>query len=377
MKKILFFIESLQLGGSEKSLINLLSYLDYEEYDIHLMVSKRGGCFEILAPSHLKIEESTGIKIGIFPRIKYKILRLCNYKKKYHNAQLFWQSVTKSIPIQQGEYDVAIAWAQGFATYFVGEKIKAKKKYAWVNTDYQKAGYNCKRDLPVYNKFDKVVGVSIFVKDGMQNFLDKEKVIYIRDIVDPEDIISKAKEVSPSLQFEEELINIVSVGRLSKPKQFNLSIETAKRLIDDGYKIKWYIIGEGSERLYLEGLIKGYQLQNKVILLGYRENPYPYINACDIYVQTSSFEGLGMTVIEAKILCKPIVSTNFPTASEILENGKLGIITEMNVESVSEGIKKFIDDDVFKKKIIDELGKVKDVEKEKTLSEIKKLFDSE
>lgn len=374
MKKILFFVESLHCGGAERSLLSLLNNLDYIGYEVRLMVLKEGGEFEQFVPKHLTIE-SVAINLSLIARIKFKIARILNFKKKTHNAQLFWKIAKNEVPKLESNFDVAIAWGQGFATYFVAEKVIAKKKFAWVNIDFEKAGYNSAIDKFIYKKFDTVVGVSEFVKISMQKFLPLNKVISIRNIIDSEDILVRAKE-KPSIQFFKNRTNLVSIGRLATQKGFELSIQAAKILLDTGIEFCWYIIGEGNERAYLEKLIKDNNLEKSFILLGFRNNPYPYIKECDIYVQTSHFEGLGRTLIEASILNKPIVTTNFPTAFSILEHNKTGVITEMNPEAIALGIQSIVNNIAFKEHLIENLKNQVDNEKEKTLKEFKSLIES-
>ena len=374
MKKILFFVESLHCGGAEKSLLSLLNNMDYTDYDIKLMVFKKGGEFEKFVPKHIKIE-SVNYKAGVVERLKFKLFKLADIKNKNHNAQLFWQSVKNKLPKKEEYYDIAISWGQGFATYYVSQKINADKKLAWVNIDYQKAGYNWKEDLYKYQEFDTVVGVSDFVKESMQKFLPQDKVIAIRNIIDPDEIRTRGKH-SKSIEFNNNQINIISVGRLAKQKGFELAIRAMKILQNGGYKAHLYIIGEGQEREFLENEIEIANIQHNCTLLGFRENPYPYMNDCDIYLQSSWFEGLGRTIIEAGLLSKPIVTTNFPTAASILTHEKTGLIVEMNPEAIATGLKRIIDDKKFKELLISNLNKQDDKEKAKTLTAVYKLFNA-
>jgi len=128
--------------------------------------------------------------------------------------------------------------------------------------------------------------------------------------------------------------------------------------------IQWYIIGEGKERKSLEKLIHHNKLDSIFFLLGYKENPYPYMKSCDIYVQTSLFEGLGLTLIEASILQKPIVTTNFPTAHSIISHNKTGLICEMNSQSIAKSISNYIDNPQLKQKIVTNLKMMKNNDKE-------------
>lgn len=372
MTKILIFIESLYCGGAEKSLMSLLDNMDYNNYDVTLMVLKSGGEFEKFVPENIKKEE-LNFNLNSFDRAKFKLLRFLNINKLNHNAQLFWQSVNSKVPENKSKYDVAIAWGQGFATYYVSQKVNATKKIAWVNIDYKKAGYNWKKDLKIYKKFEKVIGVSEFVTESMQKFLPKEQVLFIRDIIDPAEIKSKGL-LPKKVNFDNSKINIVSVGRLAKQKGFELAIGSIKILKEKKYNVHLYIIGEGQERNFLENEIKLANLENDCTLVGFDENPFSYINDCDIYLQSSWFEGLGRTIIEAGLLCKPIVTTNFPTAFSILENNKTGLITEMDSISISKSIEKLLSDTNLKDELIENLKNQEDKEKEKTLSLIYNLL---
>lgn len=374
MKKILFFVESLHCGGAERSLLSLLNNLDYTGYDVHLMVAKRGGEFEKFVPKLLDIE-SISINLSIFSRLKYKALRFLDKKKRYHKAQLFWQSVKSDIPVASDKYDVAISWGQGFATYFVAEKVNATKKFAWVNVDYKKAGYDSDRDLPIYNKFERVVGVSQYVQEIMQQFLQIDKVIAIRNVIDPDDILLRARD-NMSFNFDKNYINIISVGRLAPQKGFELAVGAAEYLLGQGIKFRWYIIGEGSERGYLVNLIESSNLKDNFILLGFRDNPYPYIAASDVYVQTSWYEGLGRTIIEAGILCKPIVTTNFPTSYSILEHNKTGLIVQMDPTIIGKAVLDLIQNQTLNNELVQNLNLQSDNEKQKTLKLVSQLFQS-
>lgn len=368
MKKIVFFVESMHCGGAERSLLN---NIDATKYNIDLLVINKGGEFEKFIPSHINYK-STNTEFSLLGKLKFNFYK--RVLSKRHNAQFFWKAFHSEIKPYYQEYDIAIAWGQGFATYFTAEKIKAKRKFAWVNTDYEKAGYKEEFDKQIYAKFDKIVGVSDFVKESMQKFIPTDKVTSIRNIIDVYDVSQRAGEKIPD-HFDSNKINIVSVGRLAKQKAFENSVLAAKYLKNKGIDFCWYVIGEGTERTMLEGLIQQNQLDNDFKLLGFKDNPYPYIKSADIYVQTSAFEGLGRTLIEASILCKPVVTTNFPTAYGILKPNETGVITEMDSKSIAKGIIQLIDDQVLYNKIISNLEQQVDNGKENTLNEVYKLLD--
>ena len=384
MKKILFVIESLHCGGAEKSLVTLLQNFDFTQNQVELLLFKEGGAFEKFVPEQVKVryisslESINSIRL-LFLKFKFKALLFNNKSNKYHSAQLFWKSFGSSIRLMSSEYDIAIAYNQGFSTYFVAEKINSKNKYAWLNTDYKKAGYNAEFDYPMYSVFNKVVAVSdenlIPIKEEMKIIGKSLPMIVINDITDV-DVVRKLALQGEGLPINENFITILSVGRLAKAKAFNLAIAACRSLKDKNYNVKWYIIGEGGERAFLEQLIKENELQDELILLGFKENPYPYIKSCDIYVQTSIFEGLGLTVVEASLLHKPIVCTNFPTAYKILSDEKTGLIVQMNSEDISNAVQKLIDQPELRLKFQETLSKQVNPNKQDSLDLIYKLINN-
>lgn len=381
MISIVFVIESLDCGGAEKSLVTLLNNLDYNLCKVDLILIKKGGDFEQFLPKQVNVIYCDFISTMSFTsKIKSRIsfwLRRKVRKTEFHSAQLFWSSFKSSIPIFAKEYQIAIAYSQGFSTYYVAEKLKALKKITWLNTDYNKAGFNPKYDLNKYVLFDAIIAVSEQSKcsfiDAMQSIGVNMNLDVIKDITD-DDLIKKRSFEEIGLIKGNEEINIVTVCRLSKEKGLHLAIDACKELVDKGKKIKWYVIGEGRERSFLEQRIRTEKLENNFILKGFKSNPYPYIRTSDIYVQTSLFEGLSLTVIEASILCKPIVTTNFSTAHSLLKNNETGLVCEMNAESIAQSVLRYIDNEDFKKSIIENLMNQKNTDKEDSLTKFNELI---
>lgn len=374
-KKILFVIDSLTIGGAEKSLVSLLNSIDSSKYEIDLLLFKKGGDLEKYVPTYIQIlpmpdyfrfinNESISNKKKVrflHFRIKTSIqLRINNFKKMpLHSEQVVFESIKIIVPSIQKKYDVAIAYSQGMPTYFVANKVTALKKVAWINTDYVNTQYNKEVDFESYKKIDTIISVSNHIKHSVSNYKKEyhDKVDIIKDIINP-NLIYKMAEEQKINEFDKSFVNILTVGRLVSAKSFETAIEVARLLKNSGYHFKWFAIGEGPERSKLQDLIDGYQLSNSFILLGKRLNPYTYMKNCDIYVQTSIKEGFGLTVCEAKILKKPIVCTNFSTAKEIINNNVDGLIVEHDINKIFNGIKKYIEDEIFKNKIINELNSI-------------------
>lgn len=365
---MLFVIDSLTIGGAEKSLVSLLNLVDSSLYEIDLLLFRSGGDLERFIPKHVNIlpvpeyfqfvnnsKKLVNKRLSFYYyRIKTSIsLRVNNLKKNtIHSEQVVYRCINKIMNPIQKIYDVAIAYSQGLPTYFVANKVQATKKLAWINTDYVNTLYDKEIDFESYDKMDHIIAVSKNTQESVSK-LRKEynnKVEIILDIIDP-NIINKMSEEYDVKEFEKSLINILSVGRLVTAKSYETAIKVARLLKNSGYKFKWFGIGEGPEKEKLQELIDKYQLNDYFILLGKKINPYAYMKNCDIYVQTSIKEGFGLTVCEAKILKKPIVCTNFPTAKEIIKHDMDGLIVNHDVESIYKGIIRYIDELSFKEKI--------------------------
>ncbi len=391
-KKLLFVIDSLNIGGAEKSIVSLLNLIDYSKYEIDFLLFKKDGDLRKYVPNQVNMlpipeyfqyisNEKIPVNKSIlyfYYRIKTTVrLRINEYKNHVlHSEQVVFRSLEKIIAPAQKKYDVAIAYSQGMPTYFVANKVYASKKMAWINTDYVHTLYDKELDYESYKKINKIITVSRNTQDSVSKIRKeyKDKVDLLFDIVDPDMINQMANEHEVN-EFDQSFINIVTVGRLVTAKGYSTAIETARLLQQSGYKFKWFGIGEGPERKKLQELINKYKLSDCFMLLGKKLNPYPYIKNCDIYVQTSIKEGFGLTVSEAKILRKPIVCTNFPTAKEIINHNVDGLLVEKNINGIYKGIKKYLDDVKFRQQIIKKLNTTEPYSSIKQLREFYALIE--
>lgn len=389
-KRILFVINSLTIGGSEKSLVSLLNTIDYSKYDVDLMMFKVGEEFDIYIPkevnvldipNYYKFLSNKNFDLNLTNKIKFLItrlktsinLRINSFKKNYINTeQILYKSQHKILSKLDEKYDVAIAYSQGFPTYFVADKVNANKKIAWINCDYATTKYDKDIDEKFYNKFDKIVAVSETIRKSIINIKPqyKDKIEVILDIVNPKLIEMMACE--KNVFKDKSCINILTVARLViHHKGYDTAVKAANILKNNKYNFKWYVIGDGEDREELEKLIEKYKIEDCFILLGKKENPYPYMKNCDIYVQPSKREGFGLTVVEAKILNKAIVCTNFNTAKELINENEDGIIVNHNEEDLYRGIKKYLDNSKLKRKIEDAL---KNSQSYDSTSQIEKIY---
>ena len=260
--------------------------------------------------------------------------------KREHGAETMWKCLDHFYLVPKQYYDVAIAYQQGLPTYLVAKKIRALKKIAWVNVNIFNAGYNSDFNSNYYDKMDCIVPVSNDLESILREIYSQftNKYVCIYDILNAELIRKQALVPFSEKDLFHKKITLVTVGRLAPQKNHLLAVDAAKFLKDSGIDFYWFFIGEGSERPKIEQRINMLGLGDTVSLLGMRTNPYPYIANCTIYVQTSSFEGFGLTIAEAKILHKPVVSTNFDVVHDQLTHEYNGLIAEMTAESVAKQI---------------------------------------
>jgi glycosyltransferase involved in cell wall biosynthesis len=366
MKKILFVIDSLTCGGAEKSLVSLLPLLSRKKYEISLWMLSPIGPFISLVPKDIHIIEQPSytrieqlkLRMGrLFFSLLIRVMKLLKIKE--HGAETLWKCIGWAYKIPKGEWDAIFAYQQGFPTYLVAEKFKSTKKFAWVNADIFAAGYNTQFNTRFYHKFTRIVPVSSILKDLMveklPEFKDKYSVVY--DILNPNVIRELSLEPVTTLHTEDDESVFVTVGRLVPPKGYDIAIQAASVLKQHGIKFHWYFVGEGPERTNIERWKKDFGVDEEVVLLGLQTNPYAYMAQADVYVQTSKFEGFGLTIGEAKILGKPIVSTNFDVVHNQLTHEQNGLIADMNGESVAENILRLLEDKELKETILSTVQK--------------------
>lgn len=353
-KSVLFIIDSLTCGGAEKSLISLLPLLDYSKIDVDLMMVNKGGVFMCYVPEQVRIVDFPNPK-GLLTEIclvGFRIVRRL-YPNR-HGAEMRWQTMSYAYKELDKTYDVAIAYQQGFPTYYLSEKVKATKKFAWVNIDLEKAGYRSAFNRPFYDKMDRVVPVSDRLCEMLKvsNYVNSEKLYTIFDILNV-DLIKMMSHVRVQVKTDSRDLIIVTVGRMVAQKGYDLAVEVAKILKAKNISFKWYFVGDGGKRSEIERMISDYGLEKDIVLIGMTPNPYPFMAMADIYVQTSKFEGFGLTLNEARILNKPVISTNFPVVYNQIRDGENGLICEMKAESIAEKVILLASNLKLKEKLID------------------------
>jgi glycosyltransferase involved in cell wall biosynthesis len=374
MSKVLVASFDMQVGGVERSLINMLENFNYKYYDVDLLLYRHQGDFMRLLPDKHKlleeIQEYATFRKTIPEVFKEKKIMLgaarliAKYRadsKKflkgieetgYYQMQLMWKYSLPFLPRLDGGYDVAISYL--WPHYFVAHKVNAKKKIAWIHTDYSTVDTDIKIDLKMWDKFDSIVAVSEQCKEA---FLSKypvlrNKTIVIENITSPQLIEKLSDEKIEDIKFDNNSFNVLTVARLSHAKGIDNAVKSLRMLHDRGMRgIKWYIVGYGGDETLIKELIIKNNLADSFVLLGKKINPYPYIKSCDLYVQPSRYEGKAVTVTEAQILGKPVLITNYTTAKSQLTDGVDGLITDLSVEGIVKGIEKLFKDAHLRKKL--------------------------
>lgn len=392
MKEILIVSDSLATGGLEKTLIDLCNVIDYTKYNVDLYLFSDGRDLVPQLNNNVNLLPdspyfSTVFNQPIFKAVKslikekkiglafYRIFRFLKARLGLKGlSKIDWHFQKKTMLRLDKKYDVAIGFAEGSAGYYVVDCIDAKVKNVWIHTDIKQIISNRALDIMAFTKADNICTVSQNSKNSLvelyPEFENKIKVFTLPSLFDFDHIEKLACEPN---EMDNSANCIVSVGRLVELKGFHLCVEPCKRLVDEGYNVKWYVCGDGPQRPELENIIKQYNIENNFILLGNKENPYTYIKSSSICVQPSSYEGLGMVVFEEKLFKKPVVVSNIPAFLEMIADGKNGLVINRDSESIYKAVKQLLDNS----EMLKELGNtpaINFVDKQTTINNIEKTF---
>lgn len=371
--RIIILMHYMELGGAEMALVGLLHALDPTKVDVDLFVySHRGPLMKFIpgwvnllpqVSAYSCIEEPMGeaLRHGHIGVVASRLRARweCSRFRKKHPAvgddgaimQYIGDYVTPMLPRinPDVEYDLCISF---LTPHNIGrDKVRAKKRLAWIHTDYSTVDIDAERELPVWGAYDKIASISPEVANAFVSRFPslKSKVIEIENILPKDYILSRAEEFDVS-----KVMNLLSIGRFCTAKNYDNVPDIVRRMLGHGIKdLKWYIIGYGGDEALIRSKIAEASLEEHVILLGKKDNPYPYIKACDIYVQPSRYEGKSVTVREAQILCKPVAVTNYPTAASQINDGVDGVIVPLDNEGCARGLAEFISDTELQQRIVE------------------------
>ena len=364
MKKVLFVINTLGCAGAETALMELLKSLDEKEYEISLYVLMGQGEMIDKIPGNVKLlndhycKESVLSKQGkqamiktvwrtfwkngdVFGKISYIIrtFSAMRSKGKIQPDKILWRVISDGSPRFEETYDLAVAYLEGGSTYYVAEHVKAKKKAAFIHIDYESSGYTKAMDRNCFDKIDRIFTVSDEVKKHFLNVYPKyqDKVMVFHNIINQDEIRKKAEE---GTGFEDHFdgVRLLTVGRLTYQKAYDIAIDAMKLIKDRGYKVRWYILGEGSERPALEKKIKELGLEKEFLMPGAASNPFPYYKQADIYVHATRFEGKSIAIQEAQTLGCAIVASDCNGNREQIIQDEDGLLCQLDPESIAEAV---------------------------------------
>lgn len=331
MIRILFFIDTLTGGGAEKVLRTLVNNLDHQQFQITVQTVEAADAKQYLAPG-IRYKAINRCKTSLGRKLFSYWIRLC--------AELNW---IYPLYIQE-DYDIEVAYLECGPTKFLsGSTNKNTLKLAWVHCDLEQKGIAATDKLrDIYRSYDKVVCVSKNVKGTFQHLFGNTPVaVVLYNVNDEEEILQKAGAFSVE---HNAAFTFISVGRLTHQKGFDRLLDACQMLKDSGHDFRLQILGEGSERSALEAQISSLHLNDCVELLGFQENPYPYIQAADCIVCSSRYEGFSTVVTESLILGKPVVTTPCSGMDELLGDSQYGLIIEDSVDGIYSGMQKMLED---------------------------------
>lgn len=394
-KKIFIFSHAMEIGGAERALLGLLNSIDYSKYDIDLFLLRHSGELLDLIPNEVNLlpeipqysalmmpmiqalkSGQTAVVLGrLVGKIKAK-----NYGIKHPTQSsavaidYSHKYVVDSLPkINDKNYDCAISFLTPH--YIVSKKVNADKKIAWIHTDYSTIEVDVQSELQMWSRFDNIVSISDDVTAAfLKKFPElKSKIVLIENILSKTFIEEQSNEFDVSNEMPADSIKLLSIGRFCEAKNFDNVPEIASIMKAKGVDFKWYLIGYGSDEELIRTKISEYNMDDTVIVLGKKENPYPYIKACDIYVQPSRYEGKCVAVREAQILDKPVVITNYTTAKSQITDGFDGAIVPMDNQSCAEEIVKIIVDKKLQNEFVENMKSV-DYSNETEINKLYKLI---
>nr|WP_321302566.1 glycosyltransferase [uncultured Trichococcus sp.] len=369
MKKITILIPSLGGGGAEKVLVNLLNYINHEKYDITLISIFGNGTNEKF----------------LNPNVKYKYLFKKQFIGNSHILKLFTPNVLFKLFIKE-KCDVVISYLEGPSTRIVSGCNRTDTKLVnWVHTEVDHvntfiAPYRSKKEfLKCYERFDATIFISETARIAFEKKIKlsttNHHVKY--NTVDTFDILKKAKEPIDDCNLNNEIINVVSVGRFTEVKGYERLLRIVKKLKEENFQFHLYLIGDGELGKLYTKFIKENFLEDYVTLLGYKMNPIKYVANCDLFVCSSYSEGYSTSVTESLIVGTPVITTLCSGMTELLgEDGEFGVITDNDEDSLYRGLKEIF----LSSQLLDEYKKrikvrARSFSTEKTVRAVEALLD--
>lgn len=336
MKRILFILISLTGGGAEKVFIDMLRNFNYKKYKVTLLLMYGDGLYISKIPKEVEL-----IVLFNHPQRKRDI----RFAYLFRNVFQRWLKYNFNKKINGKDFDVVISYTEGFPvlmqSFIKGENIK---RIAWTHIDMESSHWcwwhfkSKKQEKTIYEGINEIVFVSENAKEKFSNAFDiKKNLRVIYNVIERDAIVEKSKLES----VRHEKFTICNVGRLNPQKRQERVIQVASELQRRGYDFEVWILGIGHREKELKELVAHYNLEEHVKFLGFKENPYPYIAASDLFLLTSDAEGYPTVVCESLCLGVPVVSTKVTGTDELLGDGT-GILTSFDIHEITDRVEEII-----------------------------------
>lgn len=369
-KKLLFVINTLSRAGAETALLALLNSLNPEQVEVSLFVLMGQGELVPELPGYVRVlnksiqSESVLTAAGrkymartmgkamlsrgtILRKFPYMVSQTAVMVKRgrFSVEKLLWPVLAEGAPRLEEEFDLAVAYLEGGSAYYVANFVKAKKKAAFIHIDYAQAGYNRKIDGDCYLKFDRIFTVSKEIQEPFLKIYPElaQRMDVFHNILDVQRIYRLSKEPG-GFPDDFDGVKILTVGRLKAQKALEVSIDAMRLLKDSGVKARWYVLGEGDQRAFLENHIRQQGLEQDFILMGAVGNPYPWFAQADLYVHCSRFEGKSIAIQEALLLGCPVVVSDCSGNREQLTDGVNGQLCQLSADEIARTIRQLLAD---------------------------------
>lgn len=363
-KRILLTAMSMNIGGAEKSLVNLLNLLDYGELDVDLLLFQRRGAFLQQVPKEVNIVSVPEIDVlyggtasGRLSGVKVFTLRMLRYvatgitrleESQFDRRRLrrWTKYYSHAIPSLPREYDCVVSYSGGETFWYAVEKVNALRKAVYFHSDYSNIDIDAAKENSYLCHADWIVTISDKCAASLRRIFPQQtqKVRVIQNPSSERMLKRMARtDVEDGFRVSDGSLKIVSVGRLHPIKGFDLAVEAASLLVDSGITgFEWLIVGDGEQRTLISKKIAHNDLGDVFRLLGEKPNPYPYIATADVLVQPSRFEGKSVVLDEARVFGIPVVVTNYPSAEDQVQNGVNGLLVDISAEGLADGIRRLI-----------------------------------
>lgn len=395
MKKILIVINTLGRAGAETAMLEFLRKLDRTRFDISLYVMMGQGELSDNLPQDIRVLNRRLSSCSVWGkqgrlRLAKMVLasffrngnyfgKLAGLMKNFADMlktgeirldKLCWPLVAEGAHRLEESFDLAIAWIEGGSAYYTAKHVKAEKKAAFIHIDYESAGYTPNMDQGCWEQFGRIFAISEEVRASFARVYPQyeKKTLVFPNIIDAERIRCRAEEPG-GFSDDYDGVRLLTVGRLTYQKGYDIAIQAMSLLKKQGYKVRWYVLGEGEERKHLEKQIAALGLKKDFCLLGQAENPYPYYKQTDLYVHATRYEGKSLAIQEAQILGCVVIASDCPGNREQFINGRDGILCKLDPKEIADSIAVFLKDKT-KRTVLKNAEEMKEIPWEKEFEQL-------